>query len=70
LQARVEESMQICWENWKRILDASKRLKLSVPIGFSVESVSKSKNEQEAAIQLFAMLKEEMDLHFSSFKSV
>jgi len=65
LKARVDESIQICWENWKRILDASKRLKLRVPLGFSVESVSKSKNEQEGAVELFNNLKEEMDNYFT-----
>jgi len=66
LKGRVEESIEICWENWKRILDASKRLKISVPIGFSVESVSKSKTEQDAAVQLFKILKEEMDFYYTS----
>lgn len=66
LKARVEESVEICWENWKRILDASRRLKLSVPIGFSVESVSKSKMESEAAVDLFNMLKEEMETYYAS----
>lgn len=65
LKARVDESVEICWENWKRILDASRRLKLSVPIGFSVESVSKSKMESEAAVELFKMLKEEMESYFT-----
>jgi len=64
LKARVEESVQICWENWKRILDASRRLKLCIPIGFSVESVSKSKMEQECAYELFNTLKEEMDEYY------
>jgi len=66
LKARVEESIQICWENWKRILDASKRLKLCVPIGFSVESVSKSKMEQELAYELFNTLREEMEEYYVS----
>jgi len=68
LKARVEESVEICWENWKRILDASKRLKINVPIGFSVENVSKSKAEQDAAVELFSMLKEEMETHFANLK--
>jgi len=68
LKARVEESVEICWENWKRILDASRRMKLSVPIGFSVESVSKSKMEQEAAVQLFEALREEMDIYYQTKK--
>jgi len=66
LKERVEESTQICWENWKRILDASKRLKIDVPLGFSVESVTKSKLEQEAAVDLFSSLKEEMQAYYDS----
>jgi len=68
LKARVEESVEICWENWTRILAASKRMKLSVPIGFSVESVSKSKVEQEAAVSLFEALREEMQSYFRTTK--
>jgi len=62
---RVDESLQICWENFRRILDASKRLKISVPIGLTVESVSKFKDEQEAASRLFVELKKEMDDYVS-----
>eukprot|EP01114_Cavostelium_apophysatum_P021468 TRINITY_DN74_c0_g1_i1.p1 TRINITY_DN74_c0_g1~~TRINITY_DN74_c0_g1_i1.p1 ORF type:complete len:363 (+),score=72.20 TRINITY_DN74_c0_g1_i1:225-1313(+) len=64
LKSRVQESIEICFENWKRILDASKRLKISIPIGFSVESVSKSKMEQDGAVELFSSLKEEMELYY------
>lgn len=66
IKERAEESMEICWENWKRILDCCKRLKIKVPIGFSVESVSKSKIEQDAATRLFSNLKEEMDLYYQT----
>jgi len=70
LKSRIEESMQICWENWKRILDASKRLNLSVPLGVSVECVSKSRMELKGAIDLLKALRQEMnDYHgFSRFK--
>lgn len=64
LKACIEESMQICWENFKRILDASQRLRISVPLGFSVESVSKSRMEQRGAIQLYKALKEQMDDYY------
>jgi len=66
LKARVDESLEVCWENWKRILDASKRLQIKVPIGFSVESVSKSRLEQDAAVELFSTLKAEMDSYYHS----
>lgn len=64
LKSRIEESMQICWENWKRILDASKRLNLSIPLGVSVESVSKSKMEHKGALDLFRALRQEMDSYY------
>jgi hypothetical protein len=32
--------------------------------GFSVESVTKSKTEQEAAMRLFGLLKEEMNEYY------
>jgi hypothetical protein len=66
LKARVEESAEICWENWRRILDAMKRLKIDVPIGFGVESVTKSKAENDVAIKLFKELREEMDNYYQS----
>ncbi len=58
--------VSICWENWRRILDACRRLKIDVPIGFGVESVTKSKAEQDAAINLFKELRFEMDNFYSS----
>lgn len=64
LKACIEESLQICWENFKRILDACQRLKISVPLGFSVESVSKSRMEQQGACKLFVALKEQLDAYY------
>jgi len=60
--ARAAESVEVCWENWKRILDATRRLMISVPIGFSVESVTKSKVELDAAIRLYKELKNAMEM--------
>jgi len=68
VQSRVEEANEICWENWKRILDAITRLNIRVPIGFGVESVTKSKIEQDAAIKLFKELKMEMDIYYNKNK--
>jgi hypothetical protein len=69
LKLRVEESIEICWENFRRILDATRRLKLSVPLGVSVECVSKSKMESDGALQLFSILKSEMDAFYSKESS-
>jgi len=68
VQSRVEEANEICWENWKRILDAITRLNIRVPIGFGVESVTKSKIEQDAAIKLFKELKMEMNIYYKKNK--
>jgi len=68
VKARVDESNEICWENWKRILDAVVRLKIDVPIGFSVESVTKSRVEQDAAITLYKELKSQMDQDYKQRK--
>jgi len=63
--ACVQEANEICWENFKRILDASKRLKLSVPIGVTVESVSKYRDEQAGANQLFGILRDQLNDYYS-----
>ncbi|PRP84040.1 hypothetical protein PROFUN_08502 [Planoprotostelium fungivorum] len=65
LKQRVDESNEICWENFTRILAACQRLKISVPIGVSVECVSKSKMESDGALELFKMLKDEMLAFYS-----
>jgi len=65
LKMRVEESLEICWENFTRILAAARRLGLEVPLGVSVESVSKSKMESDGALKLFAMLKIEMEAFYA-----
>jgi len=64
-EACVQEANEICWENFKRILDASKRLKLSVPIGVTVESVSKYRDEQAGANQLFGILRDQLNDYYS-----
>jgi len=62
----VKESNEICWENFKRILDAARRLKLSVPIGVTVESVSKYRDEQHGANELFVSLRELLNAYYSN----
>jgi len=59
----VIESNEICRENFKRILEYTERFNLKVPVGFTVESVSKSKEELEGAVELFKMLKYELEQH-------
>jgi hypothetical protein len=62
--ACLEESVQICWENLRRILDAYRRLRLDIPLGIAVESVSKFRDEQKAAEDLFKILRAEIDSFF------
>jgi hypothetical protein len=64
LRERVEESMRICWSNWRRILDYWKRNDLKIPIGFSVEAVSKSRMESRGAVVLFKACRELMDSYY------
>ena len=60
--------MEICRENFKRILEYIEKYDLTVPVGFAVESVSKSTVELEGAVELFKMLKYELDQHKENFK--
>jgi 5,10-methylenetetrahydrofolate reductase len=64
-KARVDEAIEICRENLKRILDACERYGIDVPIGFNAECVSKRKEEIEGALDLFAVLKDELDFYMS-----
>jgi len=59
-QLCLDESVQICWENLKRILDVHRNLKMNVPLGIAVESVSKFRDEQKAAEDLFVKLRQLM----------
>jgi len=65
-QLCIDESVQICWENLRRILDVHKNLRLQVPLGVAVESVSKFRDEQKAAEDLFKHLRQEMDEFYVS----
>jgi 5,10-methylenetetrahydrofolate reductase len=64
-EACVQEANEICWENFRRILDASKRLGLNVPLGVTVESVSKFRDEQNAANELFGILRDELNAYYT-----
>jgi len=62
-QAKVNEAIEICRENLKRILDACERFGVDVPIGFNAECVSKHKEEIVGALELFSVLKDELDFY-------
>jgi len=66
IQARIQESIDICVENMKRILSVCRKHKLSVPLGVTVESVSRSKEEAEGALELFTQLRHQIDCHLLS----
>ena len=51
---------------WQRILYAINFYSILVPIGISVESVSKYRDEANAATELFGALKSEMAHHLES----
>lgn len=67
-QERVNEAIEICRENLKRILDACERYGVDVPIGFNAECVSKHKEEIEGALELFSVLKDEMEYYCTKRK--
>ncbi len=57
LKERVDESVEVCLENWKRIRGYVETHDLPVEIGFAVECVSRSKTEKEGMKKLFNLLK-------------
>jgi len=65
---RVNEAIEICRENLRRILDACERYAVDVPIGFNAECVSKHKEEIEGALELFSVLKDELELYCTKRK--
>jgi len=67
-EAAINESIDICKENLKRILYAVSFYNISVPIGITVETVSKYTDEFNGSIKLFQSLKEEMESFFASRK--
>lgn len=60
----MRECLDLCRENLKRILYAIEFYSILVPIGISVESVSKYRDEFVGAVELFRILHEEMSRHF------
>lgn len=65
-QACLEESVQVSWENLRRVLDVHRTLRLQVPLGIAVESVSKFRDEQKAAEDLFKWLRQEIEDFYHS----
>lgn len=65
LKGRVCESMELSLVNLQRILQACKRLKLNIPLGFSVEAVSRSSIELKGAVQLYRLMHVMMNEHYS-----
>jgi len=60
VKARVKESVDICRENLKRILHACQYYNIDVPLGVTVESVSKYSDEFAGSVELFTVLKNEI----------
>jgi len=62
----LQESIQICRENLRRIIEAHRLWKLNIPLGIAVESVSKFRDEQKAAEDLFRILRDELTNYYLS----
>lgn len=58
----IEESIEICLEIFNTIKHTCKRNNIDIPLGITVESVSKYKDEQAAAEKLFTLLKRELSV--------
>jgi len=56
IQEGIDESISICEENLRRIVHALDHYNLNVPIGITVETVSKYRDEFTASIRLFKRL--------------
>lgn len=56
----IEESIEICLEIFYTIKHTCKRNNIHIPLGVTVESVSKYKDEQAAAEKLFTLLKHKL----------
>lgn len=61
----VDEAIQICRENLKRILYACTIYGIEIPLGFTTECVSKHREEIEGVADLFKVLRDEMDFYYA-----
>jgi 5,10-methylenetetrahydrofolate reductase len=55
---QLEESVNVCHEHLNRIMDACP---LNIPIGLNIESLTNRKEEIEASIKLYKLLKQTLD---------
>jgi len=61
----VDEAIQICRENLKRILYACTIYGIEIPLGFTTECVSKHREEIEGVADLYQVLRDEMDFYYA-----
>jgi len=59
----LAESIRICRSNLEQILDAC--IELNIPLGLNIESLTNRKEEIDAAIVLFKLLKATLDLRLA-----
>ncbi len=59
----LQESIRICRSNLEQILEAI--LPLGIPLGLNIESLTNRKEEIEASVQLFKLLKSIVDLRLA-----
>ena len=59
---RIDESIEICLEIFTTVQAMCTRNNIDIPLGITVESVSKYKDEQKGASTLFVLLKKELSV--------
>ena len=59
----VDESVDVCVETFEHILSVARRKRFNVPIGVLCESVSRYKNDADAAKQLSVVLGKQLEEH-------
>jgi 5,10-methylenetetrahydrofolate reductase len=59
----LKESIKICYSNLQMILDSC--VQLDLPLGLNIESLTNRKEEIDAAIQLYSLLRARMELALS-----
>lgn len=55
----MQESVDLCRENFRRIINAVEYYDLHIPLGFTVESVSKYQDEFNGSVELYHLLHQE-----------
>ncbi len=59
----LKESIKICYSNLQMILDSC--VQLDLPLGLNIESLTNRKEEIDAAVQLYSLLRARMELALS-----